>query len=62
MTDRNFFDIEAAKKVMASKYDADELVDILDIDNEELLDRFEDRLEAYLRKDEGHDELPDEDE
>jgi hypothetical protein len=43
---------EAVIQELLDKYDADDLVDILNIDAEELLARFEDKVEAYIPEEE----------
>jgi hypothetical protein len=53
------FDIEAAKERLLDFYDADQLVDVLNISSEEILDRFPEKIEEYLSEDTfGQTELP----
>lgn len=44
--------LEDTKQELLDKYDVDVLVDILNISAEELLDRFEDKVEEYMAEDE----------
>ena len=45
-------DISQARNFLLNAYDPDELVDVLKITSEEILDRFEDKIEEYIDKDE----------
>ena len=49
--------IELVRQQLLDKYDADDLVDILNIDAEELLDRFEDKVIDRMVEQETEDEL-----
>lgn len=42
------------KDDLRSRYDADELVDVLKITPDEIVDRFEDRVEEYLHEEGDH--------
>lgn len=43
-------DLDVIKTTIAAQYDGLQILDLLEIDNEALLDRFEDRLRENLYK------------
>jgi len=47
---------ELLRQRLIDGYDPDGIVDILDISSEELLDRFEDKLDEYIEKLEDKDD------
>jgi len=47
---------ERVRQELLDKYDADELVDILGILPEELLSRFDDKVDDYIEEDTDDDE------
>ena len=47
---------EKVRQELLNSYDADILVDLLKIDAEELLDRFEDKLDEYVEDNKDGDE------
>lgn len=42
--------VEQTRQELLDSYDADDLVDVLNIESEEILDRFEDKVIEYIEQ------------